>query len=223
MTRERENREDRDRVTSRTDSVALQQSAAQLLSELGREKVASYLQDRIGQVANSEKRIDLIASYALLKEGNAHCLLLQLATCVSEPNEIRAACLYWLAKTAGPRAIDPVISALSNPDQVIRIAALRSVSILPRMEAVRQLHMALEHKSADIQAVAASMLLEIEASEKVELIEQYFHHHPTSPDAERARDFTDKVKRERSRREAEEWPRDARRIYRHDSLYGDND
>jgi HEAT repeat protein len=198
MTGKRELFQSGDRMAVQVDSVALQDSAIQIIAELGRENIAGYLKARIGEVVDTERRVDLITSYAALEKEGARTLLAYLARRISEPNEVRTTCLYWLGKIGGTITILAVRPALSDLDPSVRIAALRLVSVLPRMESIAQLKAALEHDSKEVQSVAASMLVDVEASEEFSLIERYFNDHPELPDARRALDFVARVKRERT-------------------------
>lgn len=194
MTDEREHPKNSNRTASQMDTPTLQEAAVQLIAELGRESVASYLENRISEVTDFEKRFELIASYLALERERAYLLLQQLAMNPSEPSEMRTACLHRLAKTGSSLAVKTVGSALLDRDQTIRVEALRLVAFLPRTESIQLLELALKDKLADIHAMAASMLLKMRAVEAVDAIGKYFIDHPKSPDAKRAKRFVQDVR-----------------------------
>ena len=212
MIRDNQDREGEASVKSSVESVALRESANQLIEELGRNEIASYLRKRIAEVTNYEERIDLIASYALLEKEEAFDVLRTLATQPSEPNVIRIACYYWLAKIDQSRAVWPIVLAMSNSDPNFRIGIVKLAAVLPRPDGIQLLINALKDSSNEVQAVAASALIDIGAFEKIEVIIKYFNDHPTSPDAERARTFIEKVKAKADKYE-DWWDEASRQLY----------
>lgn len=205
---------------SLVDSRAIQDGAIQLIEELGRENIATYLERRIDEVTALEKRLRLVASYGLLGKEGSHAFLQRMATRTSEPIEMRAACLNSLAKIPGGQAVGPVRSALADPDPIIRMAGLGLAHTLPRWDNIRMLRIALDDNDEEIQAAAASMLVQIEATEAIDVIERYFNSHPRSPEAARARDFVSKARYEQRRPEWSHWTAEDNLDYP-EQLYGE--